>query len=147
MTRLARLEARLPDSKGVRAIGDMTNLSVPPRPKKGWIEATRDFLGLSVPDLAKRLGTSWQQVYKFEASEIAGTIQLDTLQRVSRAMGCKLVYGLAVNTELASPHFEEVKARVIDLYKGSKRLKNLREKADHNEEVKLRAEEKESLIV
>lgn len=60
----------------------------------GWIRAIRDALGLSTRQLADRLDVSGPAVTGWEASERAGTIQLDTLRRVAAAMECEVVYAL-----------------------------------------------------
>lgn len=63
-------------------------------PRMGWIRAIRDALGLSTRQLADRLGISGAAVTGLEASERAGTIQLDTLRRIAAAMECEVVYAL-----------------------------------------------------
>ncbi|MSX94645.1 MAG: helix-turn-helix domain-containing protein, partial [Actinobacteria bacterium] len=63
-------------------------------PRMGWIRAIRDALGLSTRQLADRLDVSGPAVTGLEASERAGTIQLDTLRRVAAAMECEVVYAL-----------------------------------------------------
>lgn len=60
-------------------------------PRGGWIAATRDALGMSRSDLARRLGVSPSSVLKLENSERAGTVQVDTLRRAAAALDCELV--------------------------------------------------------
>lgn len=60
-------------------------------PRGGWIAATRDALGMSQSDLARRLGVLPSSVVKLENSERAGTVQVDTLRRAAAAMDCELV--------------------------------------------------------
>lgn len=60
-------------------------------PRGGWIAATRDALGMSQSDLARRLGVRPSSVVKLENSERAGAVQVDTLRRAAAAMDCELV--------------------------------------------------------
>jgi predicted DNA-binding mobile mystery protein A len=63
-------------------------------PAGGWIAAIREALGMSVQDLADRLGVTRASAAKLETSERRKTIQLDTLQRAADALGCDLIYAL-----------------------------------------------------
>ena len=63
-------------------------------PRRGWIRATRDALGMTAAELAARLGVSPQQISQYEAAERAGTIKLQTLQRVAEALGGSVHYAL-----------------------------------------------------
>jgi predicted DNA-binding mobile mystery protein A len=58
----------------------------------GWIGATREALGMSATQLAKRCGVSRQTAQHYERSEVDKTIQLRTLERAAEALGCRLVY-------------------------------------------------------
>lgn len=69
-------------------------------PPKGWIRAIRDGLGMSGAQLGKRIGATPQNVEQLEKSEAAGTIQLQTLEKVARALDATLVYALVPNTSL-----------------------------------------------
>lgn len=60
-------------------------------PHGGWIAATRDALGMSQSDLARRLGVLPSSVVKLENSERAGTVRVETLRRAAAAMDCELV--------------------------------------------------------
>jgi predicted DNA-binding mobile mystery protein A len=70
------------------------------RPQSGWIRAVRDALGMSTRDLAARLGVTSMAISKLEASERAGTIGLDTLNRAADALGCDVVYALVPRVPL-----------------------------------------------
>lgn len=63
-------------------------------PRGGWIAAIRGALGMTVQDLADRLGITRAAAAKLEVSERRRTIQLETLQRVADALECDLVYVL-----------------------------------------------------
>ena len=70
------------------------------RPHRGWIRAIRDALGMSAGELATRMGVGQSTVVDIEASELAGTIKLDTLRRAADALECDVVYLLVPRSSL-----------------------------------------------
>ncbi len=72
------------------------------RPESGWLKSTRLGLELGLREVAERLDVSPQAVHQFEKSEIAGTISLRQLEKVARAMGCRVVYAF-VSAKAARP--------------------------------------------
>ena len=64
------------------------------RPASGWIRAVREALGMSADQLAKRVGLRRTTIVTLESSEARKAITLERLERLARAMGCRLVYGL-----------------------------------------------------
>ncbi len=86
------------------------------KPPKGWVRAIRDALGMSLRQLAERLGTSAPAARKLEESEAAGTIQLNTLRRAAEAMDCVLVYALVPKkklTEMVDERAREIALRAL----------------------------------
>jgi predicted DNA-binding mobile mystery protein A len=81
-----RLDDRLSQLRELRA-----QLTVP---HGGWSKALRTALGMTLEDLAGRLGVTRSVVSRLETSEQKQTIQLDSLRRVAEAMNCDLVYAL-----------------------------------------------------
>ncbi len=71
-----------------------------PPPRKGWIRAVRDALGMSGQQLGKRLGVSKMRVAALEQAEVTGATTLKTLRRTAEAMDCVLVYALVPKTAL-----------------------------------------------
>lgn len=69
-------------------------------PRKGWIRAIRNALGMSGRQLALRLGLSKQSVARMEKDEVTGALSLKTLRRVAEGMDCVLVYGLVPRESL-----------------------------------------------
>jgi predicted DNA-binding mobile mystery protein A len=63
-------------------------------PRGGWLRAIRNALGMSLEDMAGRLGITRSSALRIETSEDRGTIQLDTLRRTAEALNCELVYVL-----------------------------------------------------
>ena len=70
------------------------------RPPKGWIRAIRDALGLTVRQLARRMGKTHSVVVRLEGSEVADTITLGSLRAAAEAMDCTLVYAIVPNRSL-----------------------------------------------
>ena len=64
---------------------------VPPR--KGWIRAIRDALGMSGEQLARCLDTNKQRISRIEQDEKLGNITVKTLRDVAEALDCKFVCG------------------------------------------------------
>ncbi len=83
--RLQQLDRSLERFQAAKAI---------PRPPRGWIRATRQALGISSGELAKRMGTSRQLPLQLEKSEAEDRITLKSLRTVAQAMECDLVYAL-----------------------------------------------------
>lgn len=73
-------------------LDDIVALVRKPAPKKGWINAIRQALGLSGYELAKRLGCAQSNVAAMEKREQAGTISLHALEEAAKAMNCRFVY-------------------------------------------------------
>jgi predicted DNA-binding mobile mystery protein A len=63
-------------------------------PRSGWIRAIREALGMTQPQLAARVGVSRQSVQDFEEAEAERRITLESLDRLARAMGCRVVYAV-----------------------------------------------------
>ena len=69
-------------------------------PHGGWVGALREALAMPRKDLAVRMRVAESTVARLEASERAGTVQLDTLRRAADALGCDLVYALVPRRRL-----------------------------------------------
>jgi predicted DNA-binding mobile mystery protein A len=69
-------------------------------PHRGWIRGIRDALGMSGPELATRMGVTQSTISDLEASEMHGTIKLDTLRRAAEALDCEVAYFLVPRTTL-----------------------------------------------
>lgn len=64
-------------------------------PHGGWIRATREALGMTGAQLARRVGKKASQTIEdIQESEADKTIKISTLDQLARAMGCRLVYAL-----------------------------------------------------
>jgi len=68
--------------------------NVPTRPNEGWLKTVRVALGMSGPQLAKRLGISKARVWKVEQEEPAGSLTIKTMETMAEAMDCQFVYAV-----------------------------------------------------
>lgn len=75
-------------------------------PKYGWIHEIRQALGMSMQDLAERLGVIKQRVDRMEKDEVLGKLTLGSLQHAAEAMNCELVYFLVPRGEGLQTHLE-----------------------------------------
>lgn len=83
-----------------RSFKKLRHVKVRPAPKDGWIRTIRIALGLTIEQLAMRLGTSAPAVFNAERREVAGTISLAQLRKIAAAMECDLIYALIPRREL-----------------------------------------------
>lgn len=66
-----------------------------PRPRLGWARAIREALGMSSPQLARRMQIkAAQTIEALQKNEVNGAITLKSLERVAAALDCELVYAL-----------------------------------------------------
>jgi predicted DNA-binding mobile mystery protein A len=77
-----------------RGLQSIRGTSIPPRPSGGWLASVREALGLTLDEVAQRLGTLRPNVLRFEKNEAGDRITLHNLRRVAEAMDCQLVYAL-----------------------------------------------------
>lgn len=68
------------------------------RPRRGWIRALREATGMTLKDVAGRLGGSLPLISKLEKSETEYAITLKSLRDIADAMDCQLVYALVPKT-------------------------------------------------
>lgn len=91
---MARSFKKLMREQVQESLNNFLELANKPVPKKGWVRTIREALGMSSYVLAERLGYSRSNITALEQREKKGTISLETLEQVARAMNCKLVYCL-----------------------------------------------------
>ena len=76
------------------ALEPFQSVSAPSRPQRGWIRAIREATGVTVRELANRLGKVPSNVIALEKSEAEYRIGLATLRDAADALGCRLLYAL-----------------------------------------------------
>lgn len=69
-------------------------------PSGGWVNAMRTALGMTLEQLAKRVGTNASRIKRIEQDEVSGSVTLKTLQSVAAAMDSQLVYAIVPNKKI-----------------------------------------------
>jgi predicted DNA-binding mobile mystery protein A len=87
------------------------------RPAKGWIKVIRENLGMTISQLARRLGTTPSRVSAIEKGEAADSLSLNTLNKVAEGLNCKLFYVLVPEKSLQAILEEQAKKQVIRISK------------------------------
>ena len=64
------------------------------KPANGWVHALRTALGMTAAQLGRRIGVSRETIKTLERSEARGTIRLDSLDRLAKGLGCRVVYAI-----------------------------------------------------
>ncbi|WP_395015409.1 mobile mystery protein A [Dongia sp.] len=105
----ARMARSQLDQRFAAASDLKNNMKAPGR--GGWVRAIRGSLGMTVMQLAQRMGTSDYRVRELEDAETIGTAQLFSLQRAAEAMNCTVVYALVPNASLEA--FYDRQARTV----------------------------------
>ena len=59
-----------------------------------WIKTVREAFGLTLDTASQKANVSRNTFWKFEQSERAGTISLNTLRKSAEAMDCELIYAI-----------------------------------------------------
>jgi len=75
----------------------LRKVTVCDRPSDGWVRSIRGALGMSVRQLAERIGISQQALSQLEGKEVNDSVTVKTLRKAAEAMDCKLVYALVPN--------------------------------------------------
>ena len=96
MSRFKHLKVRQVDS----ALAPFREILEVERPGTGWIRAIREAAGMSLRQLAERMGVSKTTAATLERSEAAETVKLSSLRAVAVALDCDLVYALVPRTSL-----------------------------------------------
>jgi predicted DNA-binding mobile mystery protein A len=113
------------------------------RPSRGWVKAIRESLGMTTAQLARKLGVSQPRVVEIEKGEMTSAITLETLERVARALDCRLVYTLVPRKPLdalVEERATQVARRRLATTRHSMRLEAQGvDAADEEEQIRLSA--------
>lgn len=63
-------------------------------PKEGWIAIMRKALGMSAPELARRMGVTKAAIYQAERKEREGGVTLRHMEKLAEALGGRFVYAI-----------------------------------------------------
>ncbi len=66
-------------------------------PHSGWIKAIRGSLGITIRQLAIRVGVGHGSINQLEKREPLKKVTLESLQSAAQAMDCKLIYAIVPN--------------------------------------------------
>lgn len=72
----------------------LSRVNVCDRPSGGWIRAVRTSIGMSVRQMAERMGITQQSAAHLEKNEADDVIKLKSLRKAAEALDCSLVYAL-----------------------------------------------------
>ncbi len=76
-------------------------------PKQGWVKEIREALGMSMQDLALRLGTIKQRIERIEKDEISKKVTLESMRKAADALDCNFIYFFVPRTSLQSTMNEQ----------------------------------------
>jgi predicted DNA-binding mobile mystery protein A len=97
------------------------------QPRNGWISCIRKALGMTLPQLAKRLKVVRSRIIKIQETELSGTLTIHTLQEVARALNCDLVYAFIPRKTLSillREQAEKIAKQRLDKVSHSMKLEN-----------------------
>lgn len=116
-------------------------------PPIGWIKTIRLSLGMSLQQLADRLGVSRQNVREMELREVDGAITLRKLREMAHAMDMKLVYAVIPQDKSLDALIER-KARELALRIVTRTSNNMKLENQENSKERLQqaVDERTALI-
>ena len=80
-----------------QAVRQFAYISFPP---EGWLKTTRQALGMTGSQLAKRLGVTKGRVSQAETAELEGGVTLKTMHGMAEAMNCRFIYAIVPEQEI-----------------------------------------------
>ena len=79
-------------------------------PSGGWIRTIREALGMTRVQLAKRINVKPQTLADLEAYEATGKITLESLNKLAKALDCRVVYAVIPSKPLAEVRRDRARA-------------------------------------
>lgn len=79
-------------------------------PSGGWIRTIREALGMTRVQLAKRLNVKPQTLADLEAYEATGKITLESLNKLAKALDCRVVYAVIPSKPLGEARRDRARA-------------------------------------
>ena len=71
-------------------------------PSRGWLRAIRDALGMSGPQMARRMKLTKQRISLMEQAEVSGAATLNSMRQAAEALDCVFVYTVVPRESLAA---------------------------------------------
>ncbi len=94
-----------------RIIDANASMSDAKQPPEGWIKTMRKALGMSVQDLADRMGIARNSIYLSENTEGKKSISIAQMEKIAEAMGGKFVYAIVPAGSVDHMIEEQARAR------------------------------------
>jgi predicted DNA-binding mobile mystery protein A len=69
-------------------------------PREGWVRSIRRAIGMTTPQLARRVGLTRQSVEDLERREAEGNVTIAALRRAAEALDSDLIYAVVPRSEL-----------------------------------------------
>ena len=83
------------------------------RPRRGWVRAIREALGMNGRQLAERMGIARSHLSQIESAEARDSVSLRTLRRAADALGCELVYAFVPRDDRTLEKMVRERARAV----------------------------------
>lgn len=104
------------------------------RPPHGWIKTIREAYGMTLAQLAKRLGMSSQALQKLEKTEAKGSITLSSLRRAAEGMNCRLFYILIPETPIEKTLEKQIRKKAASIVERAVHSMRLEDQGTGSEE-------------
>ncbi|MFC1536853.1 mobile mystery protein A [Pseudomonadota bacterium] len=69
-------------------------------PMRGWLRAIRDALGMSGPQMARRMSVTKQRISLMEKAEVNGSATLNSMRQAAEALECQFIYAVVPRDSL-----------------------------------------------
>lgn len=94
---------------------DLTSAkNIVPQPS-GWIKTVREAIGMTVSQLAARLGVTQPRITKMESNE--DNLKLSTMKKAAEAMNCEFVYYFKPRTTFQNLVDEQAQKKAAEVLK------------------------------
>ncbi|MGN0749168.1 MAG: mobile mystery protein A, partial [Treponema sp.] len=88
--------------------------NIVPQPS-GWIKTVREAIGMTVSQLATRLGVTQPRITKMESNE--NNLKLSTMKKAAEAMNCEFVYYFKPKTTFQNLVDEQAQKKAAEVLK------------------------------
>ncbi len=110
-------------------------------PPQGWLLSLRTALGMSMAEVAGRVGVSRSAIYQAEKQELSSSITLKQMQKLAQAMGGRFVYAVVPETTVESIIHQQAQKKAMALVRNASEHMALENQALTTEENKKRIDE------
>lgn len=128
-----------------RRLEDLRNLKSLTKGIDSWVDYVRAGLGMSLSQLAKRVGVAQSSLSGSIKLEKEGRISIGKLKEIAEAMDCELVYGFVPRKKIEDLMKDQAKRKTIGLMDQAETHMSLEDQKvtlDKNERLKDLVEEK-----